>query len=58
MTYLNLMSFIKITEIDTRGKNTLSKYKDMKCVKDQNYDTSTLIHFYSKIDYDFDIGRS
>ena len=36
----------------------LSKYKDMKCVKDQNYDTSTLIHFYSKIDSDVDISRS
>ena len=58
MTYLNLMSFIKITEMDTRVKNTLSKYKDMKCVNDQKYDTSTLLHFYPTIDLAFDITRS
>ena len=36
----------------------LSKYEDMKCVKDQNYDTSKLLDFYPRIDSDYDISRS
>ena len=55
---IKIWYFLPFQDISSYNcRESLSKYIDMKCVKDQNYDTSTLIHFYSKIDSDLDIDR-
>ena len=53
---LNFLPFQDVISYNCR--EFLSKYKDIKCVKDLNYDTSTLLHFYPTIDSDFEISRS